>query len=213
MHRRSPKQQAPPPPPSPSLARRSTNRKSTIRSGRTIAASREKLETANERALARQKVKKRATRRIFTVSTVFLLMLGILIWLFLVFLNEEEQGIIELSTAGNTFLAPTAPIIDEDASVANSEITTRMSEYIALAESDFADLGYQVEKSVLPANSIREVDFYLKDHSGYIKTIVDRGSAVTVEDADRMLRYLAEQGIDTFQYIDVRIKGKAFYLP
>jgi hypothetical protein len=41
--------------------------------------------------------------------------------------------------------------------------------------------------------------------------IVDRDPAVSVEDADRMLRYLAEQGVSDFRYIDVRIDRKAYW--
>ena len=41
--------------------------------------------------------------------------------------------------------------------------------------------------------------------------IIDRGTAVSVEDADRLLRYLAGQGITNFEYIDVRLPHKAFW--
>ena len=47
--------------PPPTLARRSANRHSTIKAGRTIGEQREKLETANERELARQKDKRART--------------------------------------------------------------------------------------------------------------------------------------------------------
>ena len=41
---------------------------------------------------------------------------------------------------------------------------------------------------------------------------IDRGTAVSVEDADRMLRYLKTIGqIENYTYIDVRIEGKAYW--
>ena len=48
-------------PAQPQIARRSMNRKSTIKSGRTIGEKREHLETANERAAARKKDKRKNT--------------------------------------------------------------------------------------------------------------------------------------------------------
>ena len=86
-----------------------------------------------------------------------------------------------------------------------------MSEYIGQAEADFRDAGLTPTKAVIPAGSIREVDFYLDGVTGYIKTTIDRGTAVTVEDSERMLRYLASIGVSEFTYIDVRIDGKAYW--
>ena len=101
-------------------------------------------------------------------------------------------------------------VIDEDAT-ATSGITSRMSEYIGQAEVDYRSLGYTPVKAVIPSGAIREVDFYLDGHPGYIKMHIDRPTAVSVEDADRMLRYLADQGTTEFQYIDVRIPYKAYW--
>lgn len=86
-----------------------------------------------------------------------------------------------------------------------------MKAYIARAEQDFRDLGYTPVKAVIPTGSVREIDFYLENYSGFIKTTVDRDTAVSVEDADRMLRYLAGQGTTEFTYIDVRLSGKAYW--
>ena len=105
---------------------------------------------------------------------------------------------------------PTIEIIDEDANTGKN-ITNRMRSYIGQAEGDFRDLGYQPTKVVVPTGSIRTIHFYLNGYNGYIKMTIDRGTAVSVEDTDRMLRYLAGQGINDFEYIDVRTTGKAFW--
>ena len=86
-----------------------------------------------------------------------------------------------------------------------------MTRYIGRAEKDFRDLNYKPIKAVIPQNSIREVDLYLDGITGYIKMTIDRDSAISVEDADRMIRYLTEKEIEEFNYIDVRIDGKAFW--
>jgi hypothetical protein len=198
-------------PEAPSLARRKMNRTSTIKSGRTIAEKRERLETANERSAARKKDKKKKKARIFFTSLCFLFLGGILVFLGYIFTNS--QGIIRINetTEINDDFAPTIPIIDEDASALDGEITNKMKTFIGKAEQDFRDLGYTPTKAVIPTKTIREVDFYLEGYNGYIKTTINRGSAVSAEDADRLIRYLKGQNINDFTYIDVRIEHKAYW--
>ena len=194
----------------PVLARRGLHKKSTIMSGRTIGEAREHLETANERAEARKKDKRKRTIRIVTVSALFLALVATLGLLIRNFINQEREEILPESTVViSKDYTPTIEIIDENQS--GHGITKRMKEYIGMAESDFRDLGYKAVKAVLPAGSIREVDLYLENQPGYIKMIIDRDAAVSVEDADRMIRYLANQGVTEYAYIDVRIDGRAYW--
>ena len=178
--------------------------------GRTIGAKREHLETRNERAAARKKDKqKKATRIIFSTIGLHLLIV-VLVLLIRNFVSEKrEEPISEVNTI--TSYEPSINIIDESASATGGKITNRMKEYIAQLEISFRELHYTPSKAVIPASSIREIDFYLEDHNGYIKTITDRGAGVTAEDADRMIRYLTEQGITDYEYIDVRTEGRAFW--
>ena len=118
---------------------------------------------------------------------------------------------LPIEDSSDSTYEPTIEIIDEDASATGGKITARMRQYIGQAEADFKDLGYTPIKAILPAGAIREVDFYLEGYSGFIKLIIDRPTAVSVEDADRMLRYLTSQGIAEFQYIDVRIDKQAYW--
>lgn len=193
----------------PVLARRAANRHSTIKSGRTIGEQREKLETANERMAARQKDKNKKRFRVFIVSIVFLLIAAILVIIYIEFFQRDSREFSNPTTEEVYTYSPTVEIIDEDS--ARGGITSRMSEYIGQAEVDFRSLGYFPVKVVVPTGTIREVDFYLEDHPGFIKMLIDRPTAVSVEDADRMLRYLADQGITEFEYIDIRISGKAYW--
>ena len=192
----------------PKLVRRRENRKSTIKSGLTIGEKRERLETRNERMAARKKDKQKKAARVVATIIGFMALVGVLIALYFVFFKAKPtQPVAEEPT---TF-APTIEILDGDSSATGGKITARMNSYIGQAERDFRDLGYTPTRAVIPAGSIREVDFYLEGHPGFIKMIIDRDTAVSVEDADRMLRYLAEQGITDFTYIDVRIDGKAYW--
>ena len=147
----------------PKLAKRRSNKKSTIMSGRTIGEKRERLETRNERAAARKKDKKKAARRVFFTILGFV-MLGVAAVLvarnFIV--KNEPEPIAEQSEPIPEY-RPTIEIIDEDSSAAEGKITSRMESFIGKLERDFKDLGYRPAKAVIPTGSIREVDFYLED--------------------------------------------------
>lgn len=193
---------------SPKLARRSLNKKSTIKLGRTIAEKREKLETASERALAHKKQKKKKLIRIILTVAGFIAIVIILIILFSTFSKKREE---EPEETVYIPYAPTIEVIDEDSASTGGRITSRMREYIGKAENEFRNFGYTPIKAVVPSGSIREVDFYLDGYTGFIKLIIDREVGVSVEDADRMLRYLIERGITDFTYVDVRVERKGFF--
>lgn len=176
-----------------------------IRTGQTIAEKRERLETASERLEARKKSKKQKTWRVFLVTSLFLAMIVALISLIMTVLNGSKE---ELVAVVEVPYKPTVEVIDEDAAATGGVLSGRMSEYIGQAESDFRDLGYQPIKVVIPTGKMREVDFYLEDYSGAIKMTIDRETGVSVEDADRMIKYL-DGG--EFEYIDVRVEGKGYW--
>ena len=192
----------------PKLVRRRANRHSAIKAGRTIGERREKLETSNERMAARKKDKRKKSFRVFFVSVIFLLVAAILITLYFAFFSTKNNQAIDITAY--TY-EPTIEIIDEDQNAAREGIPTRMRSYIGQAESDFRARGLTPVKAVIPASAIREIDFYLEGHSGFVKMTIDRDTAVSVEDADRMFRYLSDSGITDFQYIDVRLPGKAYW--
>ena len=194
----------------PSFSRRALRfRSSTIRSGRVIGERREKLETASERIDAHKRIKRRQISRIIVTAFVFIFVAVVLVFFGKFFFVdiEERPGSISVVMP----YSPTIEIIDEDAGITGAKISSRMKEYIGQAESDFRELGYKPIKAVLPAGAIREIDFYLDGYNGFIKFTLDRATGVSVEDTDRMIRYLAGKGISDFQYIDVRLDGKAYW--
>ena len=198
----------------PKLVNRRENRQSTFKMGRTIGEKREKLETRNEREAARKKDKKRQDRRVVFVCLGFAALIAILAALaFICFGNGEPDAPAETPDPDEVVTVTTEPTIeitDED-DPSGSHISNRMRSYIGQAEADFRDLGYTPVRAVIPSGAIREIDFYLEGHPGYVKFTLDRDTAVSVEDADRMHRYLAEAGIAEFTYIDVRLSGKAYW--
>lgn len=67
-----------------------------------------------------------------------------------------------------------------------------------------------VEQVELPANSTREVDLRLKDHTYTIKAHVDRDPAGQAADIINAVKYVDARDINP-QYLDVRVSSKAFY--
>lgn len=205
---KSAKHPSPTPPAQPQLARRRANRQSTIRSGRTIGVAREKLQTASQRQAAHDKAKRKKRTRIIFVSLVFIVAAGGLLAFYFLFVEHHEDLPIVAAPTTPTF-EPSIEIVDADGS--SSAITSRMRSYIGQAEADFRDLGYRPTKAVIPSGAVREVDFYLDGYTGFIKMLIDRDTAPSVEDADRLIRYLKGQGITDFKYLDVRLPYKAYW--
>ena len=71
-------------------------------------------------------------------------------------------------------------------------------------------LGLKVTKVVLPTGKSRELYVDIEGVEAYFKVNIDRGTAVSAEDIERMARYLGEQDLHP-SYVDVRIEGKAYY--
>ncbi|MCR5832864.1 MAG: hypothetical protein K6G36_02965 [Candidatus Saccharibacteria bacterium] len=191
----------------PRLAKRSLNKKSKIKIGRAIVEKRERLETASERVAARKKGKRQKVLRVILVIIGFSLIVGTIVAIVKNVISGEEGGGLT-----ETIVLPYEPTIElVDEAAGNHKISSRMREYVGQAESDFRDLGYTPLRAVIPAGAIREVDFYLSGWNGRIKLTIDRETAVSVEDADRMLRYLQGIGVSEFEYIDVRVEGKGYW--
>lgn len=184
-------------------------------SGRTIGERRERLETASERTAARKKVKQKQTRRLVAAIIFYVALAALVIFFGIkIFSHSDYDESSSDDPTSTTIIVPYAPtieVIDEAASATGGRLTSRMKEYIGQAEVDFRELGYAPVKAVIPNGTVREVDFYLEGVSGRIKLITDRGTGVSVEDADRMLRYLDSIDVHDFEYIDVRIDGKAYW--
>ncbi|MBQ6128009.1 hypothetical protein IJI69_05020 [Candidatus Saccharibacteria bacterium] len=195
----------------PKLARRKENRRSSLKSGRTIPGRREQLEKASERTAAHEKIRKKQTFRLVVTILGILLVFASIIG-FGVILSKRESQEDQVSDSPSTTVTykPTIEIIDEDA-ISGSMVTSRMKDYIGQAEVDFRALGLVPVKAVIPAGAVREIDFYLDGKTGFVKTTIDRGTGVSTEDAKRMLDYLESQGITDFEYIDVRLEGKAYW--
>ena len=177
-----------------------------MKSGRTVAGEREKAVSDSERQRVRKAAKHRKIRGVIFV----LLACGLIAYLGVVSVKSwlaayDTVDISELQQ--DDYNLDNIVVIDEN----GGEITNGTKKYIWQMSNDLSDLGYTLEKVVLPVGMLREIDLYIKDFTGYIKTNSDMGTAVSAEDIDRMIKYLTERGIGEVTYIDVRISGKAYY--
>ncbi|MDO4742215.1 MAG: hypothetical protein Q4A79_02465 [Candidatus Saccharibacteria bacterium] len=191
------------------------DRPSITKTNRATQKKREGFKASPERTRAHQKIKKRQAIRTLAVLIGFALIAVALFYLGLAFLDKKVGDAEDILVTTNVSHVPTVEIIDEATSgiTEANTITDRMKEFIGRAEADFRERGYSPTKVVVPSSSIREVDFYLDNYDGYLKLLIDRGASVSVEDADRMIKYLNSIGVYDFSYIDVRVEGKAYWRP
>lgn len=176
-----------------------------LKSGRTIIAERERIETASERMDARKKAKH---KRIFAVAVVvfivaILVFAGLIAWQQL-----RKQYQIPETDNKTTTIEPSTTIIDENG---KNQITNRTKEYVVNLEQDMKELGYKMSRVTLPSGKSRELYIDIEGRPYYFKATSMRSSAVVAEDIDRMLRYLDGKGITPSEYVDVRVEEKAYY--
>lgn len=175
-----------------------------MRRGRTIAGKREQVVSDSERQKAKRRIKKRRTIRVMIVVLLVALIVGLTVrgvkgWLD--YYNCKDN-------AEQTQDEPVVEIVDQNS---GDKISDKMKKYVNQLAGDLKDLGYKVERVILPKGMMREVDVQIEGVAvGYIKTNLDRETATTAEDIDKMVRYLSERGISA-EYVDVRVVGKGYY--
>lgn len=180
------------------------NKMKGMRLGQTIVAEREHAESESERMQARKRAKRKQRTSVIVVM-LMLAVLGLMIYMGVKGMSKEYIGGVDGNAADSYQI--TAEIIDEDN---HGQVSARVREYVAQLEQDFGDLGYKVTKVVLPTGMSRELYVDLEGRTEYFKVTTDRETAVTAEDAERMMKYLDERGLHP-EYVDVRVEGKAYY--
>lgn len=114
----------------------------------------------------------------------------------------------------NYFPEPTIQVVDETGIRANDNqilVSNRFLAFIGRAVGQLADQGFTVTKIVLPANTTRQIVVSVEGVGYAVKLSVDRPAGEQAQDAARSIRYLARQGIQPKEYIDVRVGGRAYY--
>lgn len=122
----------------------------------------------------------------------------------------DNEGV---SFQRNYYAEPSVTVVDQTniQSVDNRVLASdNLLSFMGRAVDAFRTQGMTVQKIILPADTIRQVQVMVAGTSYPIKLTIDRPAASQAEDAGRGVRYLAERGINA-SYLDVRVNGKAFY--
>lgn len=173
-----------------------------MKRGQTIVAEREQVESESERLQERKRIRRK--RRNSVISAVVVLgALGVLAYI------TGKNAMVEYETGKRREeeYVIKAEIVDEDN---RGQVSTRVKNYIAQLEQDMRDLGYIITQVTLPTGTSRELYVDVEGIETYLKVNTDRDTAVTAEDADRVLRYLEEKELKP-AYADIRIEGRAYY--
>lgn len=176
-----------------------------MRRGRTIVAEREWVESDSERMQARKQAHRKRKASLL-MGILFLMVIGLSAYLGFRELEGRREEVAEKAVAER--LEITVPVVDEDQ---RGQMSERVRAYIAELEREFARKGYTVERVTLPTGMIRAIYVDLEGRDIFLKMNTDRGVAASVEDVEKMLKYLDERDIHPTEYIDVRLEGKAYY--
>lgn len=177
-----------------------------IRSGQTIAGKRERPESDSERERAKRYYQK---KKLISVSVVIFLA-GILVWMAILAGEEFLRFVTRERKVEEVEISPTIEVIDEATGV-TAKTSSRVREFIANLETELRERGLTVTQARIPVGKLREVDLNLAEFKGIFKVSLDRGIGVTAEDIERMVRYLRERGVETVEYVDVRVERKAYW--
>lgn len=182
---------------------RGQNKTSRMKRGQTIVAEREHIESDSERLREQKKLHRKRRNSVICAVLVLFVIAGLLYTTGDNLFHEYNSG----NKDGEEEYVLQAQIVDEDN---RGQVSTRIKNYIIQLEQDFKDLGYTMTQVTLPAGMSRELYVDLANEEVYFKINIDRETAVTAEDVDRVLRYLKEHDLHP-QYADVRVAGRAYY--
>lgn len=119
-----------------------------------------------------------------------------------------------VSFTHNYYAAPLVEVDDESgtSNLGSSAIaSSSMIKYIGQLISTLQSNGTgTVQRVVLPAGMIRELDIYLQGRAYRVKVQLDRDVASQAADVKSALTYIDAHG-GAGEYVDVRVQGKAFY--
>ena len=102
-------------------------------------------------------------------------------------------------------------VIDDETGRRAEKVSARVKELIYNLEEEFVLKELKVVRAHIPVGKVREVDLEVEGFTGLVKVSTDRNAAVTAEDAARMIAYLRGQGVESCEYVDVRLERKAYW--
>ena len=173
------------------------------RVGKTIAGATNNARKRNLEHIAARKKQQRKNALIVLSVLIIIVSVGIVVANYI----SQKQSEREAELAEENPVEPTVAIVDENV---GNNISSRTKVFVARLEADAKEKNLKVDHVVLPFQKAREILIYFDGRKEYYKMTSERGSAVQIEDAERMMRYLDGKGL-TPEYVDLRVEGKAYY--
>ncbi|MCQ2570707.1 MAG: hypothetical protein MJ154_00445 [Candidatus Saccharibacteria bacterium] len=173
------------------------------RVGKTIANATNNARKRNLEHIAARKKQQRKNVIVVFCVLVIIVAVGIVLSNYVAKKTAEHQA----SLAEKNPITPTVSIVDENV---GNNVSERVKVFVARIEADAKEYNVEIDHVVLPFQKAREIIVYFKDRKEYYKMTMERGSAVQVEDAERMMRYLDGKSLKP-EYVDLRVEGKAYY--
>ena len=173
------------------------------RVGKTIAGATNNARKRNLEHIAARKKQQRKNALIVFSVLIIIVSVGIVVANYI----SQKQSEREAELAKENPVEPTVAIVDENV---GNNISSRTKVFVARLEADAKEKNLKVDHVVLPFQKAREILIYFDGRKEYYKMTSERGSAVQIEDAERMMRYLDGKGL-TPEYVDLRVEGKAYY--
>jgi hypothetical protein len=173
------------------------------RVGKTIAGATNNARKRNLEHIAARKKQQRKNALIILSVLIIVVSVGIVVANYI----SQKQSEREAELAKENPVEPTVAIVDENV---GNNISSRTRVFVARLEADAKEKNLKVDHVVLPFQKAREILVYFDGRKEYYKMTSERGSAVQIEDAERMMRYLDGKSL-TPEYVDLRVEGKAYY--
>lgn len=173
------------------------------RVGKTIAGATNNARKRNLEHIAARKKQQRKNALIVLCILIILVSVGIMVGNYIAQKAAEREAAL---TEENP-LEPTVAIVDENV---GDNISSRTKVFVARLEADAKDYNLKIDHVVLPFQKAREILVYFDGRKEYYKMTSERGSAVQIEDAERMMRYLDGKALAP-EYVDLRVEGRAYY--
>lgn len=112
----------------------------------------------------------------------------------------------------NFYTDPKVKIIDKNATELNGGLvaSNRFLSFVGQVVGDLEARGLTVTKATIPTLTTRQLEVHIQGVKPYFKLTIDRSVGEQSEDIARIVRYFEKRGTKP-GYVDVRVKGKAFY--
>lgn len=129
---------------------------------------------------------------------------------------QDKQYFVDahgVSFTDNVYPVPAVKIVDNSGvehtsgtAIASARFLNFVGKAVALAQQD----SMKVAQVAIPTGTSRQVEVSLEGHPYPVIMSIDRPAGEQVEDMQRVVQFFDKQG-RTPRYVDIRVKGKAFF--